>query len=133
VDSGFSCFFRVLSFVFARLLFGMVIAYPKGCKEGDNVLTVTERAKERLWKTLKQETKDPGKAIRLILAPSPVAPFGFIVDDPEEGDHVIQAEDGSRVLLLGPAVRAALNDSVIDYRETCMGLAFTLARMGPVN
>ena len=97
------------------------------------MLTVTERAKERLWKTLRQETTDPDKAIRLILAPSPVAPFGLIVDDPEEGDLVIQTKDGSGVLLLGPAVRAALNDSIIDYRETCMGLAFTLAKVGPVN
>jgi Fe-S cluster assembly iron-binding protein IscA len=97
------------------------------------MLTVTERARERLWKTLRQETTDPGKAIRLILAPSPASPFGFIVDDPEEGDHIIQAEDGSGVLLLGPVVRAALNDSIIDYRETCMGLAFTLSKVGPVN
>ena len=74
-----------------------------------------------------------GEAIRLILAPSPVSPFGFIVDDPEEGDHIIQAEDGSGVLLLAPVVRAALNDSIIDYRETCMGLAFTLSKVGPVN
>ena len=97
------------------------------------MLTVTRRAEARLKQTLREETVDPGKAIRLVLAPSPFTPFGFIVDEQVEGDQVVKAEDGSRVLIVGPAVGAALEDSVMDYRETHMGSAFTLAKVGPVN
>jgi len=97
------------------------------------MLTVTPRAKARLKQALRQQTANPDKAIRLILAPSLFAPFGFIVDQQEEGDHVIEAEDGSKVLIVAPAVGAALDESVMDYRETSLGSAFTLSKVGPVN
>jgi Fe-S cluster assembly iron-binding protein IscA len=97
------------------------------------MLTVTKRAEARLKQTLREETADPDKAIRLVLAPSPFTPFGFIVDEKVEGDQVVRAEDGSNVLIVGPAVGAALEDSVVDYRETHKGSAFTLSKLGPVN
>ncbi len=97
------------------------------------MLTITGRAKARLVQALKQQTTDPDKAIRLILAPCPTQPLGFILDEREEGDQVVKAEDGSNVLLLGPNVGAALSNSLIDYCETDMGAAFTLCRLGPVH
>jgi Fe-S cluster assembly iron-binding protein IscA len=97
------------------------------------MVTVTGRAKERLVQALRKQTKDPDKAIRLVLAPSPFTPLGFILDEQEEGDQVVRAEDGSKVLLLGPSVGAALDHSLIDYCETELGAAFTLARLGPVH
>jgi Fe-S cluster assembly iron-binding protein IscA len=97
------------------------------------MLTVTGRAKARLVEALRQQTTDPDKAIRLVLAPSPTTPLGFILDDQEDGDQVVKAEDGSKVLLLGPSVGAALDSSMIDYCETAMGATFTLCRLGPVQ
>lgn len=97
------------------------------------MLTVTGRARARLVQVLKQQTTDPGKAIRLVLAPSPSRALGFILDDQEEGDQVVKAEDGSKVLLLGPSVGAALDNTLIDYCETSMGAAFTLCKVGPVQ
>ncbi len=97
------------------------------------MLTITGRAKARLVHVLRQQTLDPGKAIRLVLAPSLSTPLGFILDEQEEGDQVVKAEDGSNVLLLGPSVGSALEDSLIDYLETPMGDAFTLCKLGPVQ
>ena len=97
------------------------------------MLTVTGRAKARLVQALRQQTADPEKAIRLVLAPSPSKPLGFILDDQAEGDQVVKAEDGSKVLLMGPSVSAALDNSLIDYCETSMGAAFTLCKLGPVQ
>lgn len=97
------------------------------------MLTVTGRAKERLIQALSQQTTDPDKAIRLILAPCPSQPLGFILDEQEEGDQVVKADDGRKVLLLGPSVGAALEDSLIDYCETDMGAAFTVCRLGPIH
>lgn len=97
------------------------------------MLTVTKRAKARLLQALRQQTADPDKAIRLILAPSLFSPIGFILDEQEEADHVVRDEDGRKVLLVAPTVGAALEESVIDYCETHAGSAFTLCRFGPVN
>lgn len=97
------------------------------------MLTVTKRAKARLAEAIRQQTEDPNKAIRLILAPSLFSPIAFILDEQEEGDQVVKDEDGDNVLLLGPSVGAALDDSIIDYCETNMGCAFTLGKLGPVN
>ena len=62
------------------------------------MLTVTGRAKARLVEALKQHTVDPDKAIRLVLAPSLSTPLGFILDEQEDGDLVVRAEDGSSAL-----------------------------------
>jgi Fe-S cluster assembly iron-binding protein IscA len=97
------------------------------------MLTLTGRARARLVEALRQQTTDPEKAIRLVLAPSLSQPVGFILDNQEEGDQVVKAEDGSKVLLLGPSVGAALDNSLIDYCETSMGAAFTLCKLGPVQ
>lgn len=97
------------------------------------MLTLTGRAKARLLKALRQRTMDPEKAIRVVLAPCPSTPLGFILDKQEEGDQVITAENGRKVLLLGPCVGAALVDAMIDYCETPWGTAFTLCKLGPVQ
>jgi Fe-S cluster assembly iron-binding protein IscA len=97
------------------------------------MLTITGRAKARLAEALKEQTADPDKAIRLVLAPSVSTPLGFILDEREEGDQEVRAEDGRTVLLMGPSVGAALEDSLIDYCETPMGAAFTLCKLGPVQ
>ncbi len=97
------------------------------------MLTVTARAKARLLQALKQQTSDRDKAIRLVLAPCLSQPLGFILDEQEEGDQVVKAEDGRSVLLLGPKVGAALENSLIDYCDTDMGAAFTLCRLGPIH
>ena len=95
------------------------------------MLIVTGRAKARLVQALRQQTADPEKAIRLVLAPSPSRPLGFILDDQEEGDQVVNAEDGSKVLLMGPSVGAALDNSLIDYCETSMGQRSPCASSDP--
>ena len=97
------------------------------------MLTVTGRAKARLVQALRQQTSDPEKAIRLVIAPCISTPLGFILDEQEEGDQVVKAEDGSKVLLLGPSVGAALDNSLIDYCETPRGTTFTLRKLGPVQ
>ncbi len=97
------------------------------------MVTVTGKARKKLMETLRDQSEDPEKALRLVLAPSIQAPLGFVMDDPEAGDGTVESEEGVKILLIGPAVAAALRGVLIDYEDSPQGEGFTVSHMEPVN
>ena len=95
------------------------------------MLTVTATAKEKLKETLQELTMDPEETLRLIPDPSVPNQFAFTLDKEKEGDHVVESEDGSKVLLVTPDLARALGDTVIDYQETPEGAAYTISKLAP--
>jgi len=97
------------------------------------MVTVSGRARQKLLEALQEHNQDPDKALRLVLAPSMEYPLGFILDYHEEADRTVESEDGVKILLVGPAVAAALSGVIIDYQDSDHGEGFTLTRVEPVN
>jgi len=97
------------------------------------MVSVTGKARKKLLETLREQSGDPEKALRLVVAPSLDVPLGFIVDAPEAGDRAVRSEEGATLLLVGPAVAAALRGVLIDYEDSPEGERFTLSQAEPVN
>ncbi len=97
------------------------------------MVTVSGKARRKLLETLREQNRDPEKALRLVLAPSMEHPLGFILDHPEEADRTVESDEGIKILIVGPAVAAALRGVLIDYEHSAMGEGFTFTRVEPVN
>jgi Fe-S cluster assembly iron-binding protein IscA len=98
------------------------------------MISVTDKAKEKLLEALREQQAEPGSVLRVVLAPSIHYPLGFVVDEQEEGDHTVDLMEGVTLLILGPAVAAALQGTVIDYQESPQGEEyFTVSRNMPIN
>ncbi|NIW10887.1 MAG: hypothetical protein GWN33_10195 [Gammaproteobacteria bacterium] len=95
------------------------------------MLTVTATAKEKLKETLQEQTTDPEEAIRLIPDPSDPNQLSFTLDKEKEGDHVVESEDGRKVLLVAPDLAPALGEMVMDYQETPEGAGYTISKLAP--
>ena len=97
------------------------------------MIAITAKAKEKLEEILRQETNDSKKAMRIVTTASSDSPLGFIVDDEDESDLVIESEEGRRVLLIGPVMGAALEGTVIDYGETGPRRGFLVYKKTYIN
>ena len=97
------------------------------------MIAITAKAKEKLEEILRQQTKDRHKAMRIVTTPSSDRPIGFIVDEEDESDLVIETEEGRCVLLIGPGMGEALEGSVIDYGETETRSGFIVYKKGYIN
>jgi len=97
------------------------------------MIAITEKAKEKLEKALREKSLDTHKAIRIVTTASSESPLGFILDEEDEGDLVVEGEEGKSVLLIGPALGAALDGTVIDYGETETESGFIVYRQGYIN
>jgi Fe-S cluster assembly iron-binding protein IscA len=95
------------------------------------MLTVTATAKEKLKESLQERTTDPEEAIRLLPDPSNQNRLQFTLDKEKEGDHVVESEDGRKVLLVAPDLAAALGEMVMDYQETPEGAGYTISKLAP--
>jgi len=95
------------------------------------MLTVTTTAKERFKETLQTETTDPEIAMRIILSPSKPDQLKLVFDKEKEGDQVVTTEEGRKVLLIGADLGRALEEMVIDYKETPEGTRFTISMPAP--
>jgi Fe-S cluster assembly iron-binding protein IscA len=82
------------------------------------VITVTERAKEKLKDVLTAAEAEPYEGLRLL--PTSNNTFGFILDTEMLGDLVIEYE-GYKVLLIGLEYLKLLDGKTLDYRETEVG------------
>lgn len=82
------------------------------------MIAITTKAKEKLEEMLREHTTDSQKAMRIVTTSSSERPLGFILDEEDDRDLVIQSEEGRSVLLIGPSLGAALEGTVIDYGET---------------
>jgi Fe-S cluster assembly iron-binding protein IscA len=54
-----------------------------------------------------------------------------VLDKEKEGDQVVRTEEGRNVLLIGADLMPALEDVVIDYKETPEGTGFTISKHAP--
>ena len=97
------------------------------------MIAITSKAKEKLEEMLREHTTDSQKAMRIVTTSSSERPLGFILDEEDDRDLVIQSEEGRSVLLIGPALGAALEGTVIDYGETETRPGFVVYKKAYVN
>jgi len=95
------------------------------------MLTVTTTAKEKFKEALQARETDPEIAIRIISSPSKPNQLELVLDKEKEGDQVVRTEEGRKVLLIGADLTPALEDVVIDYKETPEGTGFTISKPAP--
>ncbi len=91
------------------------------------MLTVTADAKRELKRILDQRRLGAGRCLRLAIPPAWPGPgdFGIVVDQ-EKSDDMTVTLRGIKVLLLKQDLAPQLSTSVLDYKDTPQGLAFTL-------
>jgi len=97
------------------------------------MLTVTTTAKEKLKETLQKQTTDPEVAIRIVSSPSKPKRLELVFDKEKEGDQVVETEEGRKVLLVGQDLISALEEMVVDCKETPegKGTGFTISKPAP--
>jgi len=95
------------------------------------MLTVTATAKEKFEEALQAHTTDPEIAIRIISSPSKPNRLELVLDKEKEGDQVVRTEGGRKVLLIGADLIPALEEMVVDYKETTEGTGFTISKPAP--
>lgn len=98
-------------------------------QKGENMLTVTANAKEKIKQALQQQAQ-PGMAIRIIPS-SKSNQLELALDKPKEEDQVVESDDGVKLLLVGPDLAPTLDGMVMDYQETPQGSGFTMSRVAP--
>ena len=98
------------------------------------MLRVTAEAKEKLEEALLEEQiTDPEVAMRVFASPSKPGKYGFTLDKEKEGDHIVQSEEGKKVLFIQADLAQALDGMVLDYKVTPQGKGFTLLKLAPDN
>jgi len=93
------------------------------------MVTVTAKAKEKLREVLQGRATDPEEAMRVISSPLNPEQLEFVLDKKKEADHVVESEDGRKLLLIGPLLAPVLEEKVIDYQETPQGVGFTISKL----
>jgi Fe-S cluster assembly iron-binding protein IscA len=94
------------------------------------MLTVSSTAAEQLKAKLQELKTDPEMTIRLIPSPSSPGQLEMVLDKKREGDQVVESDDGIKVLLIGADLAPALDEMVIDFRETLGGTGFAITKLG---
>ena len=91
------------------------------------MVKVTDGAEEELKRILGTSDLDAGRHLRLATPPVWVGQgdFGIVIDVDNEGDLVIESE-GKPLLLVDADLAERLSDSVLDFKDSPSGPAFTL-------
>ena len=91
------------------------------------MLTVTAAAKRQLKNVSDERRLGAGRCLRLAIPPAWPGPgdFGIVIDD-EKSDDVSFTLRGTKILLLKQDLAPQMSTSVLDYKETPHGMAFTL-------
>lgn len=92
------------------------------------MLVVTAKAKEKLQEVLKRQTAEPEVALRVTPTHPAHNRLELVLDKEKRGDQVVQAKNGTAVLLIRPDLARRLSGITIDYRETACGPDFIIAR-----
>ena len=81
------------------------------------MVTVTERAMEKLEEKLRDLTANPRIAFRMTaLSLSPVSVF-LMLDDEREDDRVLQSPDGRKVLFINADIAEHLSGMTVDHQR----------------
>lgn len=91
------------------------------------MLTVTGDAKRELKRILDDRKLGAGRCLRLAIPPAWPGPgdFGIVIDE-EKSDDMSVTLRGIKILLLKQELAPQLSTSVLDFKETPQGQAFTL-------
>jgi Fe-S cluster assembly iron-binding protein IscA len=95
------------------------------------MITVTTTAKEKFKEALQSRTTDPEIAVRIISSPSKPNRLELVLDREKEGDQAVRTDEGRKVLLIGTDLIPALEEMVVDYKETPEGSGFTVSKPAP--
>ena len=82
------------------------------------MLVVTAKAKEKLQEVLKRQTAEPDVALRVTPTHPAHNRLELVLDREKRGDQVVQAKNGTAVLLIRPDLAQRLSGITIDYRLT---------------
>ena len=91
------------------------------------MVTVTDRAKEELKRTLEVSNLDPGKFLRLATPPSWTGEgdFGIVIDEERNKDDAVLFH-GLKILLVDAGLTEQLPTAVLDFKDSPDGPRFTL-------
>jgi len=91
------------------------------------MVTVTDRAKEELKRTLERTRLAPGKYLRLAMAPiwEGDGDFGIVIDGVGDGDYVVDFQ-GWTVLRVDALLAEHLSNAELDFKDSPGGPRFTL-------
>jgi len=95
------------------------------------MLTVTTTAKKKLKEALETQTTDTEIGIRVVPSSSNPNQLGLVLDKEKKGDQVVETEEGRKVLLIGADLVSALEEMLIDYKETPEATGFTISKLDP--
>jgi Fe-S cluster assembly iron-binding protein IscA len=101
------------------------LATLKRSTEVSTMVTVTERAKEKLKELLQGETDDPSLGLRLVTTPS--GEIGMFADRERDDDQIVEYQ-GSAVLLVNEGVASTIGDATIDYDDSDPGPRLVMTR-----
>jgi len=90
-------------------------------------MTITDEAKEELSKTLERVHLDPNKYLRLTTPPvwSGEGDFGIVIDEFFEGDHLVEYQD-TTVLIMDSDLVLKFPNAFLDFKISDQGSRFTL-------
>ena len=89
------------------------------------MITVTERAKERLKTLLESDVDDSSIGLRLETTPS--GEFGVFPDRAHADDQVV-VHEGAIVLLVDQEAADTIGEATIDYEESQRGAQFVITK-----
>ena len=81
------------------------------------MITITKMAKEKLKEALLEHTTNPRLAFRITPFFSNPTKFCLLLDNEQEGDFVIENEEGRNLLLINPSLAPALEGMVLNHQE----------------
>ena len=91
------------------------------------MFTVTAAAKRQLKSIMDERRLGAGRCLRFAIPPAWPGPgdFGIVIDD-EKSDDMAVTLRGAKILLQKQDLAPQLSTSVLDYKDTPQGEAFTL-------
>ena len=95
------------------------------------MLTVTEKAQEKIKESLQEQKLEPGVTYRIITSTSKPNTLTWTTDTQNEGDQVIKSTDGENIFLIAPDLASDLEEMVLDYQVKPEYTGFTIEKHAP--
>ena len=87
------------------------------------MITVTKKAQEKLKEALLEHTTNPRLAFRISSLFSKPTQFWLFLDNEQEGDFVIENEEGRNLLLINSSLAPELKGMVLNHKEAFKNIA----------
>ena len=93
------------------------------------MLTVTEAALNRFRSTLNGFAPDSRALVRMVPSPEDDNKLEFILEEEQEGDQIVETQDGKRVLAVEQELAQKLEGMILDYHDKPEGKGFAVYRI----